>query len=343
MKSFLDRKFFLLVLLIGFNSCIKEPETHNNSAKGNFKALWEIIDTRYCYLDYKKVDWDSVYQAYQPRVDTIKSQFDLFNLFGEMLAVLKDGHINLYSNFNRSRYWKWYTDYPSNFNSSLLYSDRYLSDDYQVAGGINYKKIANNKVGYLYYGSFSSGFSNANIYYIFEHFKDCKGLIIDVRNNGGGSLAYSETLASYFFKEKTLTGYISHKTGLGHSDFSKPKPLYTKSNKQLRWEKPVIVLTNRLSYSATNEFVNRMKSAPHCIILGDITGGGGGIPLSSELPNGWMIRFSASPLFDAEMQHIEWGIKPDIRVEMKKEDEEKGYDTLIEQAIIRIEAISPNN
>ncbi|PIF02456.1 MAG: peptidase S41 [Paludibacter sp.] len=343
MRKFLNTKtIILLILIIGIQSCIEEPKTHNNSAKGNFKALWEIIDTRYCYLDYKNIDWDSVYHAYKPRIDTVKNQFQLFQLFGEMLAVLKDGHINLYSSFNRTRYWNWYTDYPKNFNSSLLDSDRYLGDNYKIAGGIKYKKIANKKVGYIYYNSFSNGFNDTNIYYIFRHFKNCDGLIIDVRSNGGGSLSYAEMLASYFFKEKTLTGYISHKTGLGHSDFSKPKPIYTKPSKALRWEKAVIVLTNRMSYSATNDFVNRMKLAPNCIILGDVTGGGGGIPLSSELPNGWMVRFSASPIFDANMKHIEWGIAPNVQVEMNKEDEKKGYDTLIEQAVLRIKSISNN-
>ncbi len=343
MKKFVFRKIItFLILLVGFQSCIEEPNAHNNSVKGNFKALWEIIDTRYCYLDYKNIDWDSVYHVYKPRVDTIKNQFELFDLFGEMLDVLKDGHVNLYSNFNRTRYWNWYTDYPSNFNDSLIYNDRYLGDDYKIAGGIKYKKIANQEVGYLYYNSFSSGFSNTNMYYVFEHFKNCKGLIIDVRNNGGGSLNYAELLASYFFKEKTLTGYISHKVGVGHSDFSTPKPLYTKPNKNLRWERAVVVLTNRMSYSATNDFVNRMKLAPNCIILGDVTGGGGGIPLSSELPNGWMVRFSASPVFDANMQHIEWGIKPDLQVNLKKADEEKGYDTLIEEAVLRIKSVVKN-
>ncbi len=336
MIQFLDKKIILFVLLIIFNACIKEPEIESNSAKGNFETLWKIIDTRYCYLDYKKINWDSVYHVFQPRVDTVKNQFALFNLFEEMLATLKDGHVNLYSNFNRTRYIKWYADYPDNFNADLIFSEKYLGDSYNIAGGIKYKKIHEKQIGYIYYQSFSSHFSNTNIYYVFKNFSNCKGIILDVRNNGGGALANAEKLASFFFTKKTLTGYIAHKTGAGHSDFSQPKKIFTYPNKNIRWEKPIIVLTNRMSYSATNEFVSRMKSAPNCIVLGDITGGGGGIPLSSELPNGWMVRFSASPIYDANMQHIEWGITPDVRINLKKEDEEKGEDTLIEQAILRI-------
>ena len=46
--------------------------------------------------------------------------------------------------------------------------------------------------------------------------------------------------------------------------------------------------------------------------MGDQTGGGSGLPFSSELPGGWSIRFSASPIYNAKMQHTEFGIKPDI-------------------------------
>ena len=66
--------------------------------------------------------------------------------------------------------------------------------------------------------------------------------------------------------------------------------------------------------------------------LGDNTGGGSGLPFTSELPNGWRVRYSASPHFDAEMNHIEFGIEPDIKIDMKSEDEAKGKDTLIEAA-----------
>ena len=67
--------------------------------------------------------------------------------------------------------------------------------------------------------------------------------------------------------------------------------------------------------------------------MGDRTGGGSGLPFHSELPNGWSVRFSASPILDANMQHTEFGIDPDIKVDMLQEDIEKGIDTIIEEAL----------
>ena len=75
-----------------------------------------------------------------------------------------------------------------------------------------------------------------------------------------------------------------------------------------------------------------MRTAPYATILGDTTGGGSGFPFMSELPNGWTIRFSASPMLDVNQQHTEFGIAPDVAVSLREEDELRGYDTLIETA-----------
>ena len=76
---------------------------------------------------------------------------------------------------------------------------------------------------------------------------------------------------------------MSHKTGKGHSDFSEPEPIYVEPANGVRWQKPVVVLTNRHSYSATNDFVNSMRYMPHATIIGDQTGGGSGMPFNSEV------------------------------------------------------------
>jgi len=328
--------FILILLFFSLYSCIDEPKLEENNHSGNFESLWKIIDTRYCYLDYKAINWDSIHTVYKTRVDSNMTDFQLFELFGNMLGELKDGHVNLYSEFNTSRYWKWFTDYPSNFNSSVVYGNRYLGTNYMFVGGLRYAKIHNGEIGYIYYGDFSDRFSDVNITNIFTYFKNCKSLIIDVRNNGGGYLDLSEQFASYFFTQKTVTGYMQHKTGNGHTQFSKAEAITTSVHETIQWQLPVAVLSNRMSYSATNAFISKMKIAPNAVIVGDKSGGGGGLPLSSELPNGWMVRFSSSPMFDATMQHTEWGIDPDVKVDMNASDSANGYDTIIETAITQI-------
>ncbi|MDR1718599.1 MAG: S41 family peptidase [Dysgonamonadaceae bacterium] len=304
-------------------------EDYDNTPRGNFDALWKIMDQRYCFFSYKNVDWNTVYDKYSRRISNYMDNEALFYLLDEMLQELKDGHVNLYSPFDVGRYWKWFEDYPSNYVSHL--TDEYLGSDYMMSGGIKYKILEDN-IGYMYYGDFSSGMGETNLDYIINKLALCQGIILDVRDNGGGLLTNSDKLASRFTNEKVLVGYIQHKIGTGHNDFSEPFARYIEPSKRLRYQKRVVVLTNRKCFSATNDFVNAMRYFPSVIILGDQTGGGSGLPFSSELPNGWSVRFSACPSFDADMQQIEYGILPDIKVDLQTDDVMKKLDTLIEAA-----------
>ena len=194
-------------------------------------------------------------------------------------------------------------------------------------------QVFEDNIAYIYCGSFQSGIGEGNLDEVLNKLAICDGLIIDVRNNSGGNLTTAEKLAARFTNEKVLVGYMSHKTGPGHNDFSTPKAVWLEpSLDRVRWQKQAVVLTNRRSFSATNDFVNRMKILPKVTIIGDKTGGGSGLPFSSELPNGWSVRFSASPMYDADMQHLEFGIDPDIKVNMSSEDMQRNVDTIIEAA-----------
>ncbi len=329
--------YCLLLAALLFAGCDKGDE-YTRSPRENFDALWKIMDENYCFFQYKDVDWDAVYDKYNVQIVDTMNQYDLFRTLGNMVNELKDGHINLVSSFNISRYWAWYEDYPANFYTEIQknYLGSATHNDYQQAGGIKYRRLADEQVGYMYYGSFSSGVGNTNLDYIFNYFKDCKGIIIDIRDNGGGSLTYSDLIASRFLDEKILTGYIQHKTGKGHNDFSEPFPLYLSPSDRVRWLRPVVVLTNRHCFSAANDFVQKMRLLTQVVVIGDRTGGGSGFPFSSELPNGWGIRFSSSPMLNADGEIMEFGIDPDVKVDLAEEDLKKGKDTILEAGIANI-------
>lgn len=314
---------------IFFSSCFSE-EKYTDSQAGNFEALWKILDENYCFFDYKNVNWDSIHTVYAARISESMSDEALFTVMGEMLGELKDGHVNLSAAHDLARYWSWKEDYADNFDEKV--QKNYLGTDYLITGGFKYK-ILDDNIGYIYYGDFSTGFGNGNLDQIMAKMSICKGIIIDVRNNGGGYLTNANKLAARFMAEKTLVGYIRHKTGKGHNDFSDPYPVYVEPSKYINFLlKPVAVLTNRSCFSSTNDFVNSMKYSKNSFVVGDRTGGGSGLPFSSELPNGWSVRFSASPMTNADDQQIEFGIAPDYKVDMTEEDITKGVDTIIEKA-----------
>ncbi|MGI6231603.1 MAG: S41 family peptidase [Prevotella sp.] len=326
------RTFFLglplLLSLIFLTSCIDEDE-YEDTQEGNFEALWNIMDEHYCFFQEKGVDWDSVYQVYQPQMNSSMTDEQLLEVLGNMLATLRDGHVNLYAGFDYSRYWGFHENYPSNYSDTLI--TRYLGTDYRIASGLKYR-ILDDNIGYVRCASFQNGFGEGNLDDLLLYLAPCNGLIIDVRDNGGGLLTSAEQLAARFVNEKTLVGYMRHKTGKGHNDFSDLREQWLKPSSGLRWQKRVVVITNRAVYSAANEFVKYMRCAPNVVTVGDRTGGGAGLPFSSELPNGWIVRFSACPMYDRNGESTEDGIDPDYNVSLSGVDFYRGEDSLIEAA-----------
>lgn len=306
-----------------------EEMTYSTDPVTNIEGLWRIIDTRYCYVEDKGIDWDAVREEYVAKAALIKKddQVALFDLCAAMLDSLRDGHVNLYSPFDRSANAAWFDTFPANFDARL--QALYLKN-YRVAGGLYYSIIDDGKVGYVYYSSFSNSFSAGNFYWVFKAFEQCEGLIIDVRNNGGGDLTNAYRLSSPFFTENKTIGYWRHKNGTGHNDFSDFEPLTSDASLiGSKWEKPVIILCNRRTYSAANMFVNIMRYVPNARIVGGRSGGGGGMPMSYEMPNGWMVRFSSVRMYDRDKQDIENGILPDVPMTMTSSDK----DDIIEKAI----------
>lgn len=326
-------KYLILTLLLLLTVGCTHPfeAADDNTPLGNFEALWRIIDEKYCFLDEKGINWDSVHDVYRPRFDTMRitnwdDNYLYFNQMAEVVNLLRDGHVNLYSFFDISSCTDWYTGYPSNFDADLL--TRVYLTDYHRAGGISYQRIHGDTIGYIYYGSFSSGFSDANLIAVLNHFRDCRGIVLDVRNNGGGDLNNAYKLAAPFFSRDTVVGYWQHKSGKAHDDFSEMQPMRLEDAKGY-WLRPVIVLCNRHSYSAANFFVSIMRYADNSLILGGLSGGGGGMPLSYELPNGWLLRFSSVRMYDLDNQSIEPGIQPDGNITLTSTDR----DDIIETAV----------
>ena len=329
MKHHLSSLIITLLSAFTLTACVDDSE-YADSPEGNFDALWRIIDEHYCYFTYKQqqygLDWNEIYSKYRVRVSPDLTPDNLFEILSDMLGELRDGHVNLTSSSDVARYWSWHEDFPANYSDTL--QRRYLGTDYKIAAGIKYR-ILDDNVGYIRYSSFNAGVGEGNLDAVLMELMFCRGLIIDIRDNGGGYLSYAEKLAARFF---TLVGYICHKTGKGHDDFSAREEQWISPSAHVRWHKPVCVLTNRSVYSAANEFVKYMSVLPLVTIVGDRTGGGGGMPMSSQLPNGWIVRYSAVPSYDSQGNDIEFGISPDVPAALQPDDISRGYDTIIETA-----------
>lgn len=316
-------------------SACHEIEEYDNNPRGNFEQLWSILNEHYCFFEQKGVDWDEVHARYAPRVSNKMTREELFRVCADMLDELRDGHTNLSAPFETSYYKKWWSDYPQNYDARLV-EQYYFNFNYRTLGGINYGMLPQN-VGYMYYSSFSYPVGDSAMDAVLAYCASADGLIIDVRDNGGGSLTNVESIVSRFISKRTLAGSICHKTGPGRDQFSEPYKYYYNPAPagRVMWAKPVVVLCNRSTFSAANNFVSVMKSLPNVTVAGSTTGGGSGIPFNSELNNGWGIRFSASPVRDPEGNLTEFGVEPTegCAVDLDPVEALAGRDTMLDFAI----------
>src|SRR5690554_651508 len=324
----------LLVCLLLCSSCEEtwiSPDPSNDNLS-NFDYLWEDVRNRYSFFELKEIDWDKVLDDFRPKVNERMSQQELFDLMADMLYELEDGHVNLTSAFDRSRNWDWYLGYPANFNQTLM-ERNYLRRNFRITGPLRNQVI--DSVLYVYYASFGSTIAPEHLEILLHRAAPLKGVIIDVRNNGGGSLANAKMLASGFNATDKEVPYARErrKTGPGSDDFSEWKTLTIPVKKGRRFNGNVIVLTNRACYSATTFFAQMMKVLPNAQVLGDQTGGGGGAPSGGELPNGWQYRLSVSQTVNLNGEHIETGVPADIAVSQSNFDLNRGRDSLIEAAL----------
>lgn len=342
MKRFIYTIFLTSLFAVSCEK-IDTIKTVDEDFKTNFDYFWTLVDEQYCYLDYKNIDWDKVYEEMLPRVEAAKTEQEFFNVLEASLDYLRDGHVWMVSNFKTYSCDTYLYDeqgvkYPANFDSDLI-KDFYLKERFLTATGFIYGEIERNgkTFAYIYHPSFEIEFEKIDYEYIEPVIEGADGIIYDIRDNPGGAGAYGLSTASHFFSEKRLVGYHAIKTGKGHSDMSDFKALYVKPNEKHDWTgKKTMLLTNRRVYSTANLFTCAMKHADNVTQIGGKSGGGGAMPMTHYLPNGWLVVFPANMLFDVDKNHIESGIDPDVLVNMTEEDFNAGRDTILEEAIKRL-------
>jgi hypothetical protein len=327
-------KYGFLLLLPAVISCEKvfmdsRPQSNPVSV---FEVCWKELDERYAYFNLKHISWDSIYPVYKPLIYEQMTRDELWDVLLSMLCELKDGHVNLIDGetwSNRSQCDN-SPDYPAYFDFNVIHK-RYLQDTLKSSGPLIYGIY--DSVGYIYYPAFTQDISDENIDDLITLFKDLKGIIIDIRGNGGGDSENINRIQSRLVTQKTLVERIYYKTGPGHEDFSEAQEVFVSPEGKDQFTGPVAVLTNRYCFSSANMFVSRMSVLPNVIIIGDTTAGGGGKPRFFDLPNGWAVRYSSNYALRPDGLDIEKGVPPDFRVILWPMDKLAGRDTLIEFAL----------
>ena len=324
---------YTIMLILAVTAC-EDPffeDDPKNDPITNFDIMWNTMNDKYVYFDYKGIDWDSMRTVYRPQVNLEMTDQSLFDLMETMLNTLRDGHVNLRSEFDISFYDGFYKNYPENFDFQLL-ETHYLGN-YKITGSLINAII--DSIGYIRYSSFNLPIREEDLDFVIERFKGLKGVIIDIRNNEGGDPANGFRFAKRIADQRRHIYTTKYKSGPGENDFTDPDMAFIEpNNKYPRFHQPIVLLTNRKTYSAGNFFTATLKAFPHITVIGDQTGGGGGAPVGWELPNGWFFNFSTSISYLPDGFFIEDGIPPDVKVDMSEQDRMEGKDTILELALV---------
>ncbi len=321
----------VFVASVSFTSCDKHllEKNPDDNPIVIFNHLWEDVRIKYSYFELKNIDWDEVWSRYAPRINDRTGTLQLFDILAEMLFELEDGHVNLTSFFDRSRNWEWFQDHPPNFNFNVM-ERNYLGKDFRITGPFRHQFL--DSILYIHYPAFGSTVTENHLEVLLAFANVSKGVILDIRDNGGGSLANARRLASLFSETEQPYGMERIKNGPDINDFTEWEVIQFPGRENGNYKGQVVLLTNRKVFSAGTFFALMMSTLPQVTILGDQTGGGGGIPGFGELPNGWQYRVSVSQTVSLDDEHIELGVMPNIKMDLDLTDEINGIDTYIEAA-----------
>ena len=173
------------------------------------------------------------------------------------------------------------------------------------------------------------------------------GLILDVRNNGGGNSGNGYAILAYLtdksFKTsqwKTRNYRPSYRAWQRPAEwYSEPAGEYSAKGTKL-YTKPVLVLISPRTYSAAEDFAVAFDSMKRGRMIGETTGGSTGQPLSFTLPGQGSARVCTKrDAYPNGKEFIGVGIQPDIAVLPTVQDFRNGRDTILEAALVELKRL----
>lgn len=191
-------------------------------------------------------------------------------------------------------------------------------------------KILDNQIGYMNI----SGFQEVTYDQFMEAYKDLeakgqRGMIIDLRNNPGGLVSIVSEITDELLKEGLIV-YTEDKNGRREEIFS---------DEERSFDKPLIILVNEYSASASEILAGAVKDHNAGLVVGTTTYGKGLVQGTYALDDGSAIKVTIAKYYTPSGNYInEIGIEPDIKVELPEEYKnqfsvEEEMDTQLKEAI----------
>lgn len=202
----------------------------------------------------------------------------------------------------------------NNQNANDGPSAAYLEDMRMSNYGFKEVKLIEGNVGYLDLRGFSqTNFAGETAVAAMNFLSNASALIIDLRNNGGGSPSMIQLITSYLYGAEPvhLNNFYYRPTNENTQTWTLP---HVQGNR--RPDIPVYVLTSKKTFSAAEEFTYNLKNLKRATIIGETTGGGahpGGTMRATDRFTVWVPTGRAiNPITKTNWEGT--GVKPDIEV-----------------------------
>lgn len=177
-----------------------------------------------------------------------------------------------------------------------------------------------------------------------EHFAEiekAKGLIIDIRENGGGNSSNGYAVLAviadkpFFGSNARTRAYVAAERAWGNLPGWKTYPADTNPpDEKMHYDGPVAVLISGRSFSAAEDFAVAFDTMKRGTLIGETTAGSTGQPIKYRLPGGGGGRVCTKNDSYADGTVFEGvGVKPQIPVAPTVTDFRAGKDTVLERAV----------
>ena len=144
---------------------------------------------------------------------------------------------------------------------------------------------------------------------------DPKGIILDLRYNGGGFLNGAARVASLFLPAgKKVTRVESRNGENTRNEYTRGEPVFHKF--------PLVILVNQGSASASEIVTAALKYYANATVVGETTFGKATAQELINLPDGSLLRVTMAKWMTPDGKTLDDGFKPDVEVEDDRETEE---------------------
>ncbi len=337
----------LIVLALSVPAAARgeEPAGDPHDPQLNFEYVWHSIDRTYGQFSVRNVDWDMLYRMYRPQVTAATTDEELWDILVTMLGTLNDAHVCLAD--GKRRICGGSTEeyaHAKDFSLDLV-KMKYLHGKSSAAREGTYTSgWLTDQIGYLHIADLKGG-SEPHAQAIdsfLSEFAGARALVIDVRDNPGGSGRNHEIVANRFADRRRQYMQSQTRYGPKHGDLFPPEYSAVAPGGPIQFTRPVVLLVHRHTASGPEGFTLAMRVLPHVTVVGDLTEGALSSQFPDRLPNGWTLWVAFKVTRNPE--GICWdglGIPPDLRVLDTPAEIAAGTDRQLEFAQLLLERGAP--